>query len=276
MLIDAFARDQKGMNEMNETLIWFSVHVEARASAGEPISEVDDASVDVFMDLLKAYDGVVGNSDRSWTATVSIEKPDPRQAVADAVLLIQSLAETAGMPAWPMVRAEAVRDDVLEADNARSTLPDLVSAPEAAEILRVSPQRLHEIADRRGFPKPVYELRTGKLWLRPAIEAFDRLWERKPGRPANDDLPRQKLIGALVDSGVTVAESKVSVGEDRRLMLQLQVSGSPGARRIVAARVIVALHDAGLLIAEEATRAADDMEGYLADGHPATVLEMRE
>lgn len=261
---------------MKEAIIWFSVHVEARAPAGERTSEVDDASVDVFMDLLKAYDGVVGNSHRSWTATVSIEMPDPRHAVAAAVPLIESLAATAGMPAWPMVRAEAVRDDVLEADNARSTLPDLVSAPEAAEILRVTPQRLHEIADRRGFPQPVYELRTGKLWLRPAIEAYDGLWQRKPGRPANDDLTRQKLIGALVDSGVTVAESNVFVSEDSVLMLQLQVSGSPAARRVVAARVLAALHDAGLLIADEARCALDDMESYLADGHPAAVLEVRE
>ena len=62
---------------MKEAIIWFSVHIQARAPAGERTSEVDDASVDVFMDLLKAYDGVVGNSHRSWTATVSIEMPDP-------------------------------------------------------------------------------------------------------------------------------------------------------------------------------------------------------
>lgn len=30
---------------------------------------------------------------------------------------------------------------------------------------------------------PGYELRTGKLWLREAIEAFGQRWERKPGRP---------------------------------------------------------------------------------------------
>jgi hypothetical protein len=32
------------------------------------------------------------------------------------------------------------------------------------------------------FPEPVYELRTGKLWLRAAIEAFASR-QRKPGRP---------------------------------------------------------------------------------------------
>jgi hypothetical protein len=33
-----------------------------------------------------------------------------------------------------------------------------------------------------GFPEPMYELRTGKLWLRDSIDAF-ALRDRKPGRP---------------------------------------------------------------------------------------------
>jgi hypothetical protein len=95
------------------------------------------------------------------------------------------MAANADMPAWPVVRAEAIRQDVLEAENRRPTLPELVSAPEAADILGVSSQRVHELAaGKADFPEPVYELRTGKLWLRDAIEAFGRRWERKPGRPS--------------------------------------------------------------------------------------------
>ncbi len=95
------------------------------------------------------------------------------------------MADKADMPAWPVVRAEAIRQDVLEAENSRPTLPELVSAPEAADILGVSPQRVHELAaSKADFPEPMYELRTGKLWLRDAIEAFGRRWERKPGRPS--------------------------------------------------------------------------------------------
>jgi hypothetical protein len=82
------------------------------------------------------------------------------------------------------VRLEAVRHDVLDAENARPTLPPLVSAPEAAEILRVSAQRIHELAAANSrFPEAAYELRTGKLWLRDAVVAFAQRWERKPGRP---------------------------------------------------------------------------------------------
>lgn len=31
------------------------------------------------------------------------------------------------MPSWPFARAEAVRQDVLDAENAKPTLPELVS-----------------------------------------------------------------------------------------------------------------------------------------------------
>ena len=74
---------------------------------------------------------------------------------------------------------------MLDAANARPTLPELVSLlPEAAELLGVSPQRVREIsANHAGFPAPMCELATGKLWLEEAIDAFAQPWERKPGRP---------------------------------------------------------------------------------------------
>lgn len=98
--------------------------------------------------------------------------------------LIGAMAAKAGLPSWPALRTEAARHDLVDAENARPTLPELVAAPEAGEILGVSPQRVHELAGgRAGFPEPVYELRTGKLWLRAAIEAFAQRRDRKPGRP---------------------------------------------------------------------------------------------
>ncbi len=60
-------------------------------------------------------------------------------------------------------------------------------------------------------------------------------------------LIRQKVIGALVDSGITVADSKAFLGHDRAVILQLQAQrGTPRARRLTAARVISALRGAGL------------------------------
>lgn len=78
----------------------------------------------------------------------------------------------------------AVELEVYELEVDQPTLPELVSAAEAAEILDVSRQRVHELAKGRpDFPAPLYELRTGPLWKRDAIEAFERRWERRRGRP---------------------------------------------------------------------------------------------
>lgn len=76
---------------------------------------------------------------------------------------------------------------VKEADGrlAEPTIPELVGASEAADILRVSRQRIHQLhTANAAFPEPVVEVRMGPLWTRASVEAFERAWTRKPGRPA--------------------------------------------------------------------------------------------
>ena len=163
---------------------WFSVHLATRA----PESLISEAELDVagdrLMGLLAAHDGIVSAGGATWSATVSVQAEQARSAAAMGGALIEGRAAEAGLPGWPVVRLEALRQDVLDAENERPTLPALVSAPEAAEILRVSAQRVHELAAANPrFPEAAYELRTGKLWLRDAVVAFGRRWERKPGRP---------------------------------------------------------------------------------------------
>ena len=162
---------------------WYSVHMEARAPVDVQDLMFDEGAADGLMELLEEYDGVVSSGPGSWDATISVQAPSAWEATVHGGAIIEKMAVKAGMPAWPVVRAEAVRQDVLEAENARPTLPELVSVPEVAEILAVSPQRVHELArSNSAFPEPMYELRTGKLWLRDAIDAFAVRWDRKPGR----------------------------------------------------------------------------------------------
>jgi hypothetical protein len=100
------------------------------------------------------------------------------------------------MPAWPLVRCEAVRADVLREDNARPTLQEIVSVPEAADILGVSHQRARQLAaEQDDFPEPVYVLRTGKLWRRAAIEAHASRRPRKPG-----PRPQESVAGTAAES----------------------------------------------------------------------------
>ncbi|MGH3248288.1 MAG: hypothetical protein ACRDOI_19095 [Trebonia sp.] len=163
---------------------WYSIHVEARPPADAADLSVDENAADALMELLQEHDGVVSAGIGAWGATFSIQAPSAWEAVLHGAPLAEKLACKAGMPSWPVARAGAVRQDVLDAENVRPTLPELVSVPEAAEILGVSPQRVRELAlTNPGFPEPMYELRTGKLWLRDAIDAFARRTASPAVRP---------------------------------------------------------------------------------------------
>ena len=55
----------------------------------------------------------------------------------------------------------------------------LVGAAEISQMLGgLSRQRVQQIINRRDFPKPYDELAMGKVWKRPAVEA----WAREHGR----------------------------------------------------------------------------------------------
>ncbi len=168
-----------------KTVDWYSVTIGCR-SPREDQRQVTDEQVDALMDLVERYNGVVtgGEGYSAWDATVGVTADDSLTAVSEAYHLVFSLVAEAGLPQWPAVRVEAMREDVLEEENARPNYPDLVSGAEAARILGVSRQRLHTLAAQHpGFPRPMYELGVGKIWLRAAIEAFDQRWERRPGWP---------------------------------------------------------------------------------------------
>ena len=152
------------------------------------------------MDLLEDYDGVVSAGERSWSVTLSVSAADAAAAGQLAASVVCELAVKAGMPSWPLVKSEVVRQDVADEDLAQPTMPELVSVPEAADILGVSKQRVHELAASTGFPEPAYELKTGKLWLRSAMEAYAVRRSRKPGRPPRNGGDRAMYISGAAGS----------------------------------------------------------------------------
>jgi hypothetical protein len=99
---------------------WFSVHLQARAPEGAAHIIVDDEAAGRLMDLLVGYDGIVTAGAGRWAVTLGLEEPDPVRAAAVAAALVASLAAKAELPDWPMVRVEAVREDVLEEESTRS------------------------------------------------------------------------------------------------------------------------------------------------------------
>jgi hypothetical protein len=107
---------------------WWSVSVEAHAYGPGEIdgnTEIADAAMGVFTDLTQPYDGsiIASAEPPRWTATVSIEAAGAADAVAEAVRLVTTLAADAGVPGWPVVRATAVRADMIDSDSANPGAP---------------------------------------------------------------------------------------------------------------------------------------------------------
>jgi predicted DNA-binding transcriptional regulator AlpA len=55
---------------------------------------------------------------------------------------------------------------------------EMVGATEVADMLGVTRSRVHQLAQRESFPKPVAVLRAGFIWRRVDIER----WMRSTGR----------------------------------------------------------------------------------------------
>jgi hypothetical protein len=166
-------------------LAFFSVLVEARSADDR---EIDRAALRAFAAAVEPYHAAVSGTERSWSARISVEAAGAADGAALGVALVILLARQAELPEWPIVRAEAVREDVFVEDLAQPQLPDLVSAAEAAELLQVSVERLQQLAaGHRDFPAPAYELAAATLWLRPAIVTFSEHWERERGTPRTEE-----------------------------------------------------------------------------------------
>ena len=50
---------------------------------------------------------------------------------------------------------------------------------EIAELLGVTKQRAHQIADENGFPAPVAEDLRGRLWDRREVTAWAKVWRAR-------------------------------------------------------------------------------------------------
>jgi len=62
-----------------------------------------------------------------------------------------------------------------------SNLPELVGLAEIADMAGTTRQRIFQMTANRGFPFPVMELRSGRLWNKAAVESY--LETRRPGVP---------------------------------------------------------------------------------------------
>jgi hypothetical protein len=127
---------------------------------------------------------VAGNGqDLSVVLTVS-DVHDPGTAVTAGLDVVEGALYRHGVDVEAWLAGEALTTTEADRRLSEPPMPEIVSATEAAEILGVSRQRVHQLlAEHAGFPPPLVRLGAGPLWLAETIRAFAAVWERRPGRP---------------------------------------------------------------------------------------------
>ncbi len=118
-----------------------------------------------------------------FAVTAMIEAPEYGKATDVVAPGILDLLSRAGLHP-DVIGVETLEQDEYDRRADEPTMPDLVSAPEVAQMLDISRQRVHQLlADNLRFPEPILRLGSGPLWVAAAINKFNSRWDRKPGRP---------------------------------------------------------------------------------------------
>jgi hypothetical protein len=76
------------------------------------------------------------------------------------------------VPRLDVEMVEAMTEARQEQDLEISNLPDLVGLAEIAELAGTTRQRVFQMTANKGFPAALLELRSGRLWSRPAIQSY--------------------------------------------------------------------------------------------------------
>lgn len=174
-----------------------------------------EAALEELLDLLVDRGGAVSGSamgDR-YGATFSIEEavataPD---AVALGYEIFTTSAEKSGLPAWPVVRAEALTFEELDRDLETPNSLELVGVSEIAELLGVTRQRASALAKRADFPTPVAALASGPVWTRLSLNRFVHEWPRREGRPPKLRTLARNLIREIGDPAVPLSPGTLEI-----------------------------------------------------------------
>ncbi len=170
----------------------YSVYVEAVGPQSAPplgleqLADFSDRLFEVGGDVGGIVSGsVTREQQRSWSARVRIAGVRSiRDAMTSGERLVSDAAQAAGLPAWPIVKLEAVEWERLGAELKRPPGPELVGIAELAGLAGVSRQRASILARREGFPDPLATLAAGPVWDLHAARRFLEGWPRQVGRPA--------------------------------------------------------------------------------------------
>jgi len=140
---------------------------------------------DEVVDALKRHKPAVSYGPHTMSASFCLGADSPMRAAESGLRLFRSALEKAGIKAlqYRVSGVEIQNLDDLDRSLKESNVADLVGVAELAKILKVSKQRVSELARIPDFPKPIANLASGPVWKKTAIARHIGSWLRRPGRP---------------------------------------------------------------------------------------------
>lgn len=153
------------------------------------VSGMSDELLGHVGEQLSDNGAAVAGQESHLSVVLTIEAETVFDAGQSGYDLVLEAVEEAGVEVEATLGVEAITAEEADRRLAEPAIPALVAAADAADLLGVSRQRIHQLrGEDVGFPEPVDELKQGPLWTRASIEAFGR--DRKPrGRPKLRGVP---------------------------------------------------------------------------------------
>jgi len=147
---------------------------------------LQEAILDSLAGYAEGWDGTVANraGGAGFAVTVDLMAASPVQAIDVAIAWIaKGVSTCCDVTDVELVDARACDPDIYQAEALKPDTPELASAADAAVILGVTRQRVHQlVTEHPRFPAPYARLATGPIWTVPTIEHFRDTWDRRPGR----------------------------------------------------------------------------------------------
>lgn len=168
--------------------MFWNVLIEAEAPDSSTWLQPGDGRLIAFSRVLEsAYRGAASGDARHWSARLAVAQEGAVRTAEHAAVAagryVRDAASQVGLPEWPFTQT--------------SVIPELLGPQDAAAVLGVTRQRLHELRASGRFPVPAAELTSGPVWRRPAVDDFLSRWARFPGPRPSRTVPYIAADGAV-------------------------------------------------------------------------------
>jgi predicted DNA-binding transcriptional regulator AlpA len=163
------------------------------------------------LEQLAEYFPAVSFGDGLLSTTVTVKQPTPMQAYD---FVYEALAEA--VPGRMEVeRAEIMTTERQEEELSKPTFPEMVGLVEIADMTGRSRQRAYQmVTENKSFPAAIVETRSGRLWLKAAVERY--LEERHIGRPRKLKTLTSQVGGAGMAAALSSKMRQLRPAANRR------------------------------------------------------------